>query len=442
MTYNMEEVQKVHIFIFRRDLRIEDNIALNSLIKHTGNKNILPIFIFNPKQIYSKNNEYFSNNAVQFMIESLKSLESSIHINYYEDTDITVLEQIRKKYIIKTVAFNRDYTPFAIKRDNIISEWCYIHNITLITEEDYTLLPLNKNMILNKSGKPYQKFTPFYNTCMKQIIKNPMRPIKHKKKLNIIKSVLKFDKDKYYSFNDKIAVHGGREEALIRLKKNMTKYASQRDYPYLEGTTRMSAYIKFGCVSIREVFYNYVKNKALQREIIWREFYAYILYNFPFVLGKSLKYNMIKWENNKEWFKKWCNGKTGYAIVDAGMNQLNTTGWMHNRVRMIVAMFLTKDLLIDWKWGEKYFATKLVDYDPASNNGGWQWCASTGTDSQPYFRIFNPELQTKRYDKNLEYIKRWNPEYEMIPKIIDHTERAKIAIQIFKKVSKQKPKNL
>jgi deoxyribodipyrimidine photo-lyase len=196
----------------------------------------------------------------------------------------------------------------------------------------------------------------------------------------------------------------------------------------------MSAYIKFGCVSIREVFYNYSIVKALQRELVWREFYANILYHFPNVLGHSFKkkYDKIKWSDNKEWFKKWCNGQTGYALVDAGMKQLNTTGWMHNRVRMIVAMFLTKDLLIDWRWGERYFATKLVDYDPASNNGGWQWSASTGTDSQPYFRIFNPDLQIKKYDKDYAYIKKWNPDYEKTKPIVEHSERAKIAIKIFK----------
>ena len=214
----------------------------------------------------------------------------------------------------------------------------------------------------------------------------------------------------------------------------MGKYHKHRDYPALDSTTKLSAYIKFGCVSIREVYYNYHKNRSLLRELIWREFYANIMYYFPHVIGSNFKkkYDKIKWSNNKDWFDKWCKGQTGYALVDAGMNQLNTTGWMHNRVRMVVAMFLTKDLLIDWRWGEKYFATKLVDYDPASNNGGWQWSASTGTDAQPYFRIFNPEIQTKKYDKNYDYIKKWNPEYKSKTQIVNHQERAKIAIQTFK----------
>jgi deoxyribodipyrimidine photo-lyase len=422
-------MQEVHIFIFRRDLRVVDNLALNALVKHAGNQHILPVFIFNPKQIYAQNNPYFSNNAVQFMIECLKSLEKQMHINYYEGDDIKILEQINKHYAIKSIAFNADYSPYAIRRDKIIIDWCKSHDITFITKQDYTLYEMGS--ILNNSGKPYQVFTPFYKATLKKSVPKPLKALP---KINSIVSQKQFDKDRYYTNNPDIAVHGGREEALQRLKKNMTKYAKTREYPSLEGTTRLSAYIKFGCVSIREVFYNYSKVKALQRELVWREFYANILYHFPDVLGHSFKkkYDKIKWSDNKEWFKKWCNGQTGYALVDAGMKQLNTTGWMHNRVRMIVAMFLTKDLLIDWRWGERYFATKLVDYDPASNNGGWQWSASTGTDSQPYFRIFNPDLQIKKYDKDYAYIKKWNPDYEKIKPIVEHSERAKIAIKIFK----------
>jgi len=424
---------EANIFIFRRDLRIYDNLALQSLIKYTKNRNILPLFIFNPKQIYAKNNPYFSNNAVQFMIESLKSLEKTCHINYYEGNDINILENINKKYKIKTVAFNKDYTPFAIQRDSAIIEWCKKKGINIITEEDYTLFPMGS--IKNKSDMPYQVYTPFYRTCLK-MSKNIPKPNKTVK-INFIKTITNFDKDKYYINNPKIAVKGGRENALNRLKNKFLNYSKARDYPAMDATTKLSAYIKFGCVSIREVYYNYIKNKALIRELIWREFYAHILYHFPHIVkGESFKkkYDKIKWNNNKEWFQKWCKGETGFAIVDAGMRQLNESGWMHNRVRMITAMFLTKDLLIDWRWGEKYFATKLVDYDPASNNGGWQWCASTGTDAQPYFRIFNPDSQIKKYDKDYIYIKRWNPNYNNIKRIVDHSERAKIAIKTFKDI--------
>jgi deoxyribodipyrimidine photo-lyase len=426
---------EINIFIFRRDFRINDNLALNSLIKDCGNKSIYPIFIFNPAQIYPNNNPYFSNNCVQFMIESLDDLDKNIHVNYYEGVDIDILTKLSNKYKIKSIAYNKDYSPFAIKRDSIIDEWASKNGILIITEEDYTLY--NMGTIQNNQNKPYQVFTPFYKKSLSLKVNDV-----HKlavKSIDIIKHIKKFDKHKYYTANDDLAVRGGRDKALIRLKNVMTDYAKFRDYPGLDKTTKLSAYIKFGCVSIREVYHNYNDAKELQRELIWREFYANILFYFPNVLGNSFKekYDTIKWTNNKEWFKKWCEGKTGYEMVDAGMNQLNKTGWMHNRLRMITAMFLTKDLLIDWRWGEKYFASKLVDYDPASNNGGWQWSASTGTDSQPYFRIFNPELQLKRYDKDYEYIRRWIPNYEdktySIEKIVDHKKRSVIAINEFKR---------
>ena len=435
---------EIHIFLFRRDFRIHDNLALNRLIAVCGSGSIFPMFIFNPAQIYAKNNPYFSNNCVQFMIESLDDLDKHIHVNYYEsgggnggDGDIDVFVELSNKYKIKTIAYNKDYSPFAIKRDGIIEEWASEHGIRIITEEDYTLYPMGA--IRNNKDEPYKVFTPFY----KKSLAIKVKPVSGGggggvSVLNVIKHIKRFDKHRYYEPNDDIAVRGGRDKALERFKKIMTDYAKTRDYPAMDKTTRLSAYIKFGCVSIREVYYNYKNVKELQRELLWREFYANILYYFPHVLGNAFKvqYDNVKWTNNKEWFKRWCQGKTGYAMVDAGMAQLNKTGWMHNRLRMITAMFLTKDLLIDWRWGEKYFATKLVDYDPASNNGGWQWSASTGTDSQPYFRIFNPDLQLKRYDKDYEYIRTWIPAFETEPKIekiVDHKERSAIAIHEFKR---------
>jgi deoxyribodipyrimidine photo-lyase len=400
------------------------------------------MFIFNPVQIYAKNNPYFSNNCVQFMIESLDELDTHIHVNYYEadgkegaSSDIGVLKGLSKKYKIKTIAYNKDYSPFAIKRDKIIEEWAKDADIRIITEEDYTLYPIGT--ILNNKDDPYQVFTPFYKKSLS--FKVPVPEPLEVKSINVVKNIKRFDKHKYYVANPDLAVRGGRALALTRFKKIMTDYATTRDYPAMDKTTRLSAYIKFGCVSIREVYYNYKNVKELQRELLWREFYANILYYFPHVLGNSFKeqYDNVKWTNNKEWFKRWCNGTTGYLLVDAGMAQLNKTGWMHNRLRMVTAMFLTKDLLIDWRWGEKYFATRLVDYDPASNNGGWQWSASTGTDAQPYFRIFNPELQLKRYDKKYEYIRTWIPafETEVIEKIVEHKERSAIAIHEFKRAA-------
>jgi deoxyribodipyrimidine photo-lyase len=427
---------EIHIFLFRRDFRIHDNLAFNRLVAESGSGGIYPMFIFNPAQIYAKNNPYFSNNCVQFMIESLDDLDTHIHVNYHESDagggDVGVLTALSKKYKIKTIAYNKDYSPFAIKRDGIIEEWASGHGIRIITEEDYTLYPMGT--IQNNKNEPYKVFTPFYKKSLSIKVK-PCVAGADTKSITVVKHIKGFDKHRYYVPNDAIAVRGGREKALERFKKIMTDYSKTRDYPALDKTTRLSAYIKFGCVSIREVYYNYKNVKELQRELLWREFYANILYYFPHVLGNAFKeqYDNVKWTNNKEWFKRWCQGKTGYAMVDAGMAQLNKTGWMHNRLRMITAMFLTKDLLIDWRWGEKYFATKLVDYDPASNNGGWQWSASTGTDSQPYFRIFNPDLQLKRYDKDYEYIRTWIPAFETEPKMVEHKERSAIAIREFKR---------
>jgi len=404
-------MKDINIFIFRRDLRFEDNITLNSLI--LLGLPILPIFIFNKNQINPSKNAYFSNNCVQFMVECLKELP----ITYYDsDNDIKILMKLKKEYNIKSIGFNKDYTPFAIKRDNTIKEWCDKNNINLISEEDYTLYPIGS--IKNNSNKPYEVFTPFYKKCLENPVKKSVIL-----KGNFIKANSKINPDKYYKKNINIAVNGGRSEALLildKIKKGIFKnYTKTRDIPSLEGTTKLSAYIKFGSISIREVYYCFSDNKnPIIRELIWREFYANITYSFPRVLkGNSFKekYDKIKWSYDKNKFNKWCSGQTGFPIVDAGMRQLNETGWMHNRLRMITAMFLTKDLFIDWRLGEKYFASKLVDYDPSSNNGGWQWCSSTGTDSQPYFRIFNPWLQAKKYDKDCIYIKKWLPELKEIP---------------------------
>jgi len=424
------------IFIFRRDLRIYDNTTLNLLKEKYTNNKILPIFIFNKNQIDKNKNKYYSSNSVQFLFESLDELP---FINfYYTDNDITILNQIKKKFInIKAIAFNKDYTPFSIKRDNDIKKWCNSNNITVITDEDYTLHKIGT--ILKDNNTPYLKYTPFYKKC---ILKKP-KAINNNSKFNFINdnnnknnsnslNNFKFLRPKE---NTKIKVNGGRKKALEILKKvknNYFKnYGKEREYPYLDKTTKLSAYIKFGCISIREIYFSLPIKNPLIRELIWRDFYAYISFYFPHIYGNSFnkKYNNIKWNYNDIHFQKWKDGKTGFPLVDAAMRQLNETGWMHNRCRMIVASFLTKNLFIDWKKGEQYFASKLVDYDPASNNGGWQWCASIGTDSQPYFRIFSPSAQLLKYDKDTLYIKKWIPELRDIDKkIILNWEKKQIDI--------------
>jgi deoxyribodipyrimidine photo-lyase len=417
----------INIFIFRRDLRIVDNTSLNILKKTYPDIKILPIFIFNKNQIEPSKNPYFSYNAFEFMCDSLNEIPS---LNCYLTTDdLIILNNLHSKFKINAISFNLDFTPFAIKRDKKIIDWCNLHNIIIIRHEDYTLHKIGT--IIKDDGKPYQKFTPFYKKSI--LIKPPP----------IINENFEFIKDTSANINPlslikkrnpNIKVIGGRKNALIILK-NLEKgifndYDNEREYPYLDKTTKLSAYIKFGCLSIREIYYSLPTNHGIIRELFWKDFYANISYFFPHIYGNTFikKYSNIIWDNNEEYFNKWKEGKTGFPIIDASMRQLNNTGWMHNRCRMLVSCFLVKNLYIDWRLGEKYFATKLVDYDPSSNNGGWQWSASTGTDSQPYFRIFSPTIQMKKYDKDCKFIKKWIEELRNVDnKIILNWENKQLS---------------
>jgi len=414
------------LFIFRRDLRIYDNTTLNKIVIKYPNIEIIPIFIFNKKQIDEKVNKYYSKNSAQFLFESLEEL-SFLNFYYTDTNDITIIEEIYKKNNFDIIAYNKDYTPYAKKRDNDINNWANKNKIEIIAFEDYTINPINS--ILKDNNEPYLKFTPFYK---KAILKKP-EPLLNKKikfiKDNNSKNLKDFDFLRPIA-NNQILVNGGRIKALEildKLKKGyFNNYDEERDYPYLNRTTKLSAYIKFGCISIREIYYSLPLNHGIIRELFWHDFYAIITFYFPYIFETSFnkKYENVKWNNNEELFNKWVNGITGFPLIDAAMRQLKITGWMHNRCRMVVASFLVKNLLIDWRKGEEYFAKSLVDYDPSSNNGGWQWCASTGTDSQPYFRIFSPTLQMKRFDKDCEYIKLWVPELrEVSNKIILNWEQ-------------------
>jgi len=411
------------LFIFRRDLRIIDNNGLNLLNEKC--KNIFTIFIFTPEQV-GTGNKYKSDNAVQFMIESLQDLASQIskaggHLyTFYGHNDKIVADCI-KAFDINVVCFNLDITPYAKERDNKIIKLCEHMKTYVMYDYDYYLH--EPGTIVNGSKEPYQKFTPFYQTCLKKKVESPAGPRKiHFKrseahipgKISLEQAFKKFTKE-----NPDILVHGGRPEAIKTLKtavRTQTHYSKTHN-ELDKQTTQLSAYLKFGCISIREAYKALHGKRDIIRQLIWRDFYANILYSFPHVLGHAMKqkYNKVHWHHNTNWFKAWCDGETGYPVVDAGMRQLNETGYMHNRARLIVASFLTKTLLIDWRDGEEYFASKLTDYDPASNNGNWQWVASTGADSQPYFRIFNPWEQAKNFDPDCEYIKKWVPELADVP---------------------------
>jgi deoxyribodipyrimidine photo-lyase len=378
---------------------------------------------------------------------------------FYDRIDNVILK-LKNEFGIEAVFFNKDYTPFARKRDSQINLFCQKEKIECFSFHDALLL--NPKNTKKDDGSPYTVFTPFY----KKNMLNEIRISQENNYENYFGEKINFSLDKFPEEfdgcnNKNLNVNGGRVEAFEILSKKkdiLAKYKDNRNFPDISGTTTLSAHLKFGCISPRELNEflkeNYGEENELSRQLFWRDFHYSVAYFFPYVFGGSFhkKYDRIIWENDIEKFERWKLGKTGYPIVDAAMRELNETGWMHNRVRMVVASFLVKDLHIDWRWGEKYFAQKLVDYDPCLNNGNWQWSASTGCDAQPYFRIFNPFSQQIRFDENCNYIKKWLPELkyenskdlhkiaENYPKrlennypkvIVEHKTRAEIAKRMF-----------
>jgi deoxyribodipyrimidine photo-lyase len=416
------------LFIFRRDFRTVDNNGLN--LCQSRCKHVLPIFIFTPEQVTNKN-DFKSSNAIQFMIGCLRDLRSQTAQSlrtYYGDNN-RVIKHIVKACGIDYVCFNADYSPYAITRDKQIVALCAKLGIAVEIAYDYYLHP--PDTVTNEQGDIYQKFTPYYTKALKQAVDPPYSvPVTqfvnnpnndHTYTISLDTAANKFISGHHP--NPNLLIKEGRTQGLITLAKSAT---SQKRYNNTHNdldkeTTLLSAYIKFGCISIREVYQTFKRrfglHSGLIRQLYWRDFYANILRTYPQVLGHALKpsYNKIKWHSAPNHFDKWTRGQTGFPAVDAGMRQLNATGYMHNRARLIVATFLIKTLLISWQKGEKYFAQKLVDYDPASNNGNWQWCAGSGADSQPYFRIFNPWDQGAHYDPEAKYIHKWIPELATVP---------------------------
>ena len=450
------------LFIFRRDFRLNDNLGLIECYKKSNK--VIPIFIFTPEQI--EKNSFFSSNSFQFMLESLEELNDTLNkkynskIHYYYGDNVDVLKNIYKKCNYDSIFFNMDYTPYAINRDKLIKEFCEENKIDCIIKEDYLLMPMGT--FLKENDEVYQKYTPFKNNAKKFDIMSPNNYKFNDNKFDNIKTTFHIDKlNKYYVKNDEILVRGGRENAMNILKdmNQFSNYVDIRNKLQMK-TTHLSAYIKYGCVSIREVFHTVLKlfgiNHGIIDQLLWREFYFYLAFYIPRVLEqKSLKpkYDDIKWENNLEIFEAWKNGNTGFPGVDAGMREMNKTGFMHNRARLITSGILIKILNCDWRLGEKYFATKLVDYDPSVNNGNWQWSSGSGADSQPYFRILSPWKQTLDNDPECEYIKKWIPELKNVnnkdihnwdknyskydvnyPKpIVDYNKMRKDIIEIYKK---------
>ncbi|MFA6263356.1 MAG: deoxyribodipyrimidine photo-lyase [Candidatus Babeliales bacterium] len=408
--------QQRALFIFRRDLRLDDNTGLIAALKKS--EVVIPCFIFDPLQI-SQCNRFRSLSAVQFMVESLRDLDLKLKRRggrlymFYGPPD-TVVRKLLNRYHIDLVCMNRDYTPYSCERDQRILDVCASRGVACESYDDVLLHA--PGSIVKNDQTPYTIFTPFFKRAVRAKIRRPesVPSSKFFSQTMIGNSPLFMD-TVMPSYNKNIFVHGGRGHARTIFKhfEKFMHYAVEHDFPALEKTTGLSAHLKFGTCSVREVYYAMVQklgsSHPLVRQLYWRDFFTQIAFHFPQVFGAPFykKYETLSWQNNKKKFAAWCDGKTGFPIVDAGMRQLNATGFMHNRVRMIVASFLVKDLHIDWRWGERYFATKLVDYDPAVNNGNWQWAASTGCDAQPYFRIFNPWLQQKKFDRDCVYIQRW-----------------------------------
>ena len=418
------------IFWFRRDLRINDNTALyNALI---NGKNIQPIFIFDDNIV----EELPYNDArITFIYQQLNSINvelkkhgSSLKIFYGDPYKI--FTEILYNNRVNNVYINRDYEPYALERDSSIFELLKDFGGQLKSYKDQVIF--EQNEVVKKDGLPYTVFTPFKNKWLEKFRSTENIIYKNPNLKNLVKSNYTFP-----SMEDL-----GFEESTIKVPdfdlKVVAKYDETRNFPSLDSTSKIGPHLRFGTVSIREIVEN-VKdvNSTYLSELIWREFFMQILWHFPKVVKENFraKYDGIQWRNKEDEFKKWCEGKTGYPLVDAGMRELNATGFMHNRVRMVTASFLCKHLLIDWRWGEAYFAEKLLDYELASNNGNWQWSAGTGCDAAPYFRVFNPSEQIKKFDNKNQYINKWIPElneFSYPQPMVEHPMARQRAIETYK----------
>ncbi len=431
----------VNIFWFRRDLRIDDNAGLYHALK--SDITVVPIFIFDTNildELEDKDDRRveFIHAALEEMQNKLVKLGSSLEV--YHGKPLDIYRQLLEKYIIETVFTNHDYEPYALEREKLIGDLLKAHSADLKTFKDQVLL--EKNEVLKDDGKPYTVFTPYSRKWKAVLTDFHLKPYPAKK---YFKNFFKQAPKKIPSLQsigftavDKPFPSKQLNDELVK------KYGEQRNFPSINGTSKLGVHLRFGTISIRQLAAHTKKlSETYLNELIWRDFYHSILWHFPQVgKGKAFKpeYDFIEWRNEEGEFEKWCNGQTGYPIVDAGMRELNETGFMHNRVRMIVASFLTKHLLLDWRLGEAYFAKKLLDFDLAANNGGWQWAAGSGCDAAPYFRIFNPRLQTEKFDKDLKYIRKWVPEldsFDYPQPIVEHEFARKRCLEVYAKALKK-----
>jgi deoxyribodipyrimidine photo-lyase len=431
--------KKIALFWFRRDLRLEDNHGLFAAL--SNGEPVQAIFIFD-KNILSKladKNDArisFIHQQLLKLNAELAKLGSSLWV-FYGDPLLVFKNELQAKMPAHTsidkVYTNHDYEPNAIQRDAAIGEWLLSQKSELLTFKDQCIF--EKKEVVKDDGLPYTVFTAYKNKYYKTLT---------------AESFKSYDCQKYFTnfyANNGFSIPSLEEIGFepsqivfpsIEFESILKEYANTRNIPSIKGTSRISVHLRFGTVSIRKLAKaSFGKSETWFNELVWRDFYFQILWHFPYVVHSAFKpnYNQIEWRKNEVEFEKWCNGQTGYPIVDAGMRELNATGFMHNRVRMIVASFLTKHLLIDWRWGEAYFAQKLIDFELSSNNGGWQWAAGCGCDAAPYFRIFNPAEQTKKFDPKFSYIKKWVPEFQEFhypAPIVDHKFARERCLQTYK----------
>ncbi|PKD17969.1 deoxyribodipyrimidine photolyase [Salegentibacter salinarum] len=428
--------EEVNIFWFRRDLRLDDNVGFLQSLK--SDKPVLPIFIFD-SEILGKLPK--DDGRVTFIHEQLQEMRKELQDDYessiamYHGKPKEIFQQLIKDYKIAEVFTNHDYEPYAKKRDKKIAGLLSKNNIEFHTFKDQVIF--EKDEVVKKDGDPYVVYTPYMRVWKEQF---KSHDLKIHYTSQYLENLVKNTRLPNLSLNDI-----GFTTSEIKVPEYdvtpilIQQYENTRNIPGKEGTSRLGAHLRFGTVSVRKMVKkaNAESNKTFLEELIWREFFMQVLYHNPDTITDSFKkkYDRIEWRNNEDEFEKWKTGQTGYPLVDAGMRQLNESGFMHNRVRMLVGSFLCKHLLIDWRWGEAYFAEKLLDYEMSSNVGNWQWVAGSGVDAVPYFRIFNPTTQINKFDKDEKYIKEWVKEFgtnEYPEKMVDHKEARERALKIYK----------
>ena len=427
-------MDKISIFWFRRDLRLKDNHGLYQALE--SGKKVLPIFIFDEDILDLLENK--SDKRVDFIVQGLQTLNSFLKsknkgIKIFKGKPLEIYKKLTENYEIEAVYCNEDYEPYAIKRDQEIADFLASKNINFHQFKDQVIF--HKDEIVKADKKPYTVYTPYSKLWLNEFQKVDLQGFPSEKKLdNLLEIPFEEFKIEEIGFQ-KTDLAFEIPEADLHIIKT---YEETRNFPAVKGTTQLGVHLRFGTISVRKLAKIAKENNlTFLKELIWREFFMQILYHFPKVVNHSFKskYDAIPWENNPEFLEKWKAGKTGFPIVDAGMRELNATGFMHNRVRMITASFLIKHLLTDWRIGEAYFAEKLMDYDLSANNGNWQWCASSGCDAAPYFRIFNPDEQQKKFDPDFKYIKKWIPEFgtKYYPKpIVEHKKAREKVLKVYK----------